>query len=409
MRIVYLFTCFPVSSETFLQREIRAMRERGDVEIELWSLWRGKPEWEGLPVNRYPFFSIFRVIFFKIPLWAWRHPGALRRVWAAYMSESSPDLQNIGENLLGLAFALDKAADFRASPPALFHAVWGTMPAAAAWLLHEITGTPFSMGAHAYDIFRRGGDWTLRQKLARARFIHTTTDAARRRLLELGAPPERTRLIRRGLDTLPPFRPSDGTDGNGTDGTGAVHLLSIGRLVPKKGFFHQLEIYRALRNAGVPFEARIVGDGELLEELRLRIHTLGLDGAVALCGELSYDAVVAQYAWADIFFFTGAVADDGDRDGLPNVIPEAMAHGVPVITTPVSGTTEAIADGVTGQVVAQTDTAGWVRAVRRLRTDAAFAAQTRAAARLWVEREFCAHANAARLAGELTRAADGTD
>ncbi|MDR2862396.1 MAG: hypothetical protein LBV54_00760, partial [Puniceicoccales bacterium] len=83
------------------------------------------------------------------------------------MSESSPSLLNIGENLLGLAFALYKADFFRADPPALFHAVWGTMPAAAAWLLHEITGIPFSMGAHAYDIFRDGGDWTLRQKLAR--------------------------------------------------------------------------------------------------------------------------------------------------------------------------------------------------------------------------------------------------
>jgi glycosyltransferase involved in cell wall biosynthesis len=368
------------------------------MQIELWSLWCGKDEWEGLPVRRYPFFSIFRVIFFKIPLWAWRRPGALRRVWAAYMSESSPSLLNIGENLLGLAFALDKADFFRADPPALFHAVWGTMPAAAAWLLHEITGIPFSMGAHAYDIFRDGGDWTLRQKLARARFIHTTTSAARHRLLELGANQERTRLIRRGLDALPAF-----TRRIIPSASGVTHLLSIGRLVQKKGFNHQLEIYRALRTAGMDFEARIIGEGPLFDELRRRITTLGLTGYVTLTGSLEYADVLTQYAWADVFIFTGVIADDGDRDGLPNVIPEAMAHGLPVVTTPVSGTTEAIVHDVTGQVVDLADHAAWVRALLRLCTDHAFVEHTCLEARRWVEREFSAQTNATHLAEALAR------
>jgi glycosyltransferase involved in cell wall biosynthesis len=378
------------------------MRERGDMEIELWSLWRGKPEWEGMRVFRYPFLSIFRVIFLKIPLWAWRRPGVLRRVWSAYMSESSPDLLNIGENLLGLAFALDKADAFRANPPDLFHAVWGTMPAAAAWLLHEITGVPFSMGAHAYDIFRRGGDWTLRQKLARARFIHTTTAMARDRLIELGADPRRVRLIRRGLDAPPAPPPA-----RERDGAGVLRILSIGRLVPKKGFLAQIEIYRALRDAGVRFEARIIGEGELAEEISRRVAALGLGGLVSLPGHLDYEEVSAQYAWADVFVFTGVVAEDGDRDGLPNVIPEAMAHGVPVVTTPAAGATEAVAHDITGQVVAPDDTAGWARALCRVKNDPAFAARTRAAARLWVEREFCARANAARLARELAAVPGG--
>ncbi|MDR2512848.1 MAG: glycosyltransferase [Puniceicoccales bacterium] len=395
MRIVYLFTCFPVVSETFLQREIRAMRERGGNEIELWSLWRGKAEWEGVPVHRYPFWAILRVIFFKIPLWAWRHPGALRRVWAAYMRASPPSLLNIGENLLGLAFALDKADLFRANPPDLFHAVWATMPTAAAWLLHEITGIPFSMGAHAYDIFRDGGDWTLREKLATARFVHTTTEVARKRLLELGAPAARVCLIRRGLDTLPPMKPLR------VVGDSPLRCLSIGRLVPKKGLFAQLRILRALRDAGLRIEARIAGKGPLEQELRTRIATLGLEDCVSLAGELPYAEIVAQYAWADVFLFTGIVAKDGDRDGLPNVIPEAMAHGVAVVTSPVSGAPEAISHRLTGQVVPVDDHAGWVTAVRQLREDPAFAQHTRNAARQWVEREFCAYENAARLAVEL--------
>ena len=403
MRIVYLFTCFPVRSETFLQREIRALRKRDDVEVELWSLWCGKSEWEGMPVHRYPFASIFRVIFLKIALWAWRRPGVLRRVWAAYMGASPPDLLNIGENLLGLAFALDKASEFRARPPDLIHAVWGTMPAAAAWLLHELTAIPFTTGAHAYDIFRHDGDWTLRHKLARARLIHTTTDSARTRLIELGTHPEKIRLIRRGMEIPPPrpFRPLPA----GPDVP--LHILSIGRIVPKKGFFRQLEIYRTLRDAGENFEARIIGEGPLLAELRQHTASLGLGGFVTFIGPLEYTEIPSQYQWADAFFFTGIVADDGDRDGLPNVIPEAMAYGVSVITTDVSGTTEAIEDGVTGQVVASHEPGAWVSALRRLRNEPEWTARTRAAACVWVKREFDANTNSARLAAELTAAAGG--
>jgi len=400
MRIAYLFTSFPVATETFLQREIRAMRRRAGVEIELWSLWRGAAEWEGMPVRRYPFHRVLPVIFGKLPLWAWRRPGLLRRVWGAYMGESSPSLLNIGENLLGLGFALDTADHFRRNPPDLFHAVWGTMPAAAAWLLHELTGVPFSMGAHAYDIFRDGGDWTLREKLARAALVHTTTGNARARLLELGAPPARTRLIRRGLEPLPawtgerPPRPP----------AAPLRVLSIGRLVPKKGFLRQMRIYRALRDAGIAFEARIVGDGPLEAELRRLAATLGIAGNVTFAGRLKFSEIPAQHRWADVFAFTGVVADDGDRDGLPNVIPEAFAYGTPVVTTPVAGTTEAVVDGVTGQVVALENVAGWVAALRRARDDAAFVRRTRLAARRWVEENFDARRNADALADALANA-----
>jgi glycosyltransferase involved in cell wall biosynthesis len=177
--------------------------------------------------------------------------------------------------------------------------------------------------------------------------------------------------------------------------------LSIGRLVPKKGFFQQIEIYRALRDAGENFTARIIGDGPLLLDLRQRAASLGLEGVVTFTGPFEYAQIPAQYEWADAFFFTGTIAGDGDRDGLPNVIPEAMAYGVSVITTSVSGTTEAIEHGVTGQVLPGGDLAAWVSAVRRLRGEPEFSVRTRAAARAWVEREFDAAVNSARLAAEL--------
>ena len=391
IRVAYLFTTFPVDSETFLQREIRAMRRRDDITFELHSMWGGETSWEGLPVRTFPFACVLRVLFLRLPAWAWRKPAVLSGLWSEFLRAPARSPMNVGENLLGFAFALDRADHFLRAKPDLLHGVWATMPGAAALLLSRLTGIPYSLGAHAYDIFARGGDCLARTKLRDARFIHNSTGAARGRSLELGCAPDKAALIRRGLDTLPGFSAPRAV-------RTPLRILTVGRLVPKKGFRRQLKIHRALLDAGLDIRVTLVGEGELRDELARSISKLGLSSHVRLAGRLSYAEVSALHDEADIFFFTGLVADDGDRDGLPNVLGEAMAHGAAVITTPVSGTTEAIADGVTGQVVALDDTAGWVRAVRRLMEDPAFNERTRLAARSWVEENFCAHANAAKLA-----------
>lgn len=399
-RVAYLFTTFPVDSETFLQREIRAMRGRGDIVFELHSMWGGADSWEGTPVSRFPFAAVLRVIFWQLPKWAWRKPGVLLELWSEYLLAEARSPMNVAENLLGLAFALDRADHFNANKPDLFHGVWATMPGSAALLLSRLTGVPYSLGAHAYDIFARGGDWIARTKLRDARFVHNSTGSARRRALELKCDPAKAVLIRRGLDTLPAYagdRPV----------TAPVKILTVGRLVPKKGFRRQLKIHRALLDAGIDIRVTLVGEGDLHGELARAIARLGLEKNVRLAGKLTYAEVSALHDESDIFIFTGLIAEDGDRDGLPNVIGEAMAHGTSVITTPVSGTTEAIECGVTGQVVPLHDTAGWIRAVRRLVDEPEFAARTRRNARRWVEQNFCAHGNAATLAEQFHRAARG--
>lgn len=397
-RVAYIFTTFPVDSETFLQREIRAMRERDDIDFSLHSMWFGRDSWEGLPVRRFPLAAIARVIFWQLPKWAWRKPGVLLELWSEYLRAEARSPMNVAENLLGLAFALDRADDFLADKPDLFHGVWATMPGAACLLLSRLTGTPYSLGAHAYDIFARGGDWIAKTKLRDARFVHNSTGSARAQSLRLGCAPEKAVLIRRGLDTLPAFTAHNAVKS-------PVKILTVGRLVPKKGFRRQLKIHRALLDAGIDLRVTLVGEGDLRDELVRTIARLGLEKHVTLVGKLTYDEVSTLHDEADIFIFTGLIAEDGDRDGLPNVIGEAMAHGTSVITTPVSGTTEAIACGVTGQVVPLGDTAGWIHAVRRLIDDPEFTSRTRHNARTWVEENFCAHGNAEKLAGRMRAAA----
>ncbi len=386
--IAYLFTTFPKNTETFLQREIIAMREHG-VALRIYSLWGGGGRFRGLPVTRFSKWRLLTLLWL-IPLEASRRPEVLRQLLHGLATRRAPSWQNFWENMLGAGFACIHAREFRRDPPALVHATWGGAPATAAWLLWRLDGHRFSAGAHAYDIFEHGGDWWLREKLAEAALIHTSTEMGRSALLARGLPPERIVCIRRGLDHLPPLKPL-------RTSRDPLALVCVARLVEKKGLRQQLRIYAALRDAGIPFTARVIGEGPMRPELERLAGRLGISAQVTFTGHLPQPGVWEELARADVLLHTGVVAPSGDRDGLPNVIPEAMAAGVLVITSPVAATTEAIHDGVTGIVASVEAPEEWVAALRRLAQDDAWAEQLRQAARRWVEAHFNARRNAARL------------
>jgi glycosyltransferase involved in cell wall biosynthesis len=386
--IAYLFTTFPKRTETFLQREIIAMRAQG-VQVRLYSLWGGLDSFRGLPVARFNKWRLL-TLFWMIPYEGWRRPEVLRQVVHGLFTRRPPSWINFWENMLGAGFACLFAGDFRRNPPALVHAAWGGAPATAAWLLWRLDGHRFSAAAHAYDLFEHGGDWWLRDKLEHAAFVHTSTEMGRTALIKLGIPAERVVRIRRGLDQMPTVKRLRAS-------REPLHLICVARLVEKKGLDHQLRIYAALRAAGMPFHARIVGDGPLRPALEKLAGGLGIAAEVTFCRHLAQHHVWEQFEWADVLLHTGVIAASGDRDGLPNVIPEAMSCGVVVVTSPTAGTTEAITDGVSGFVVPVEATAQWVAVLRRLSSDDAVAEQVRSQARRWVEENFDAHRNAARL------------
>lgn len=392
--IAYLFTTFPKPTETFLQREVAGLLELG-ADLRLYSMWGGGGEFRGRPVHSFPKWKLLTLLWW-LPWLALCRPAAVGELARGFAARRAPSWLNLFENLLGLGFALVHAAHFRRDRPAHLHAVWGGAPAAAAWLLWRLDGHPFSGAGHAYDLYQDGGDGWLREKLAPALFIHTSTEMGRRTLLEKGLPDERIHVIRRGLGVLPglkPLRPS----------RKALRLLCVARLVPKKGIDHQLRIYAALHAAGFAFEARIAGEGPLRAGLEKLSRELGVADAVTFLGHVPEAGVAELRLWADVLLHTGVVAPDGDRDGLPNVIPEAMAAGVLVVTSPAAATTEAISDGVSGRVLPPEDASAWVACLRELRDDDALAERLRLAARAWVEENFDATRNAARLAGLYRR------
>lgn len=364
------------------------MRELGTT-LRLYSLWGGGGSFRGLPVTCFNKWKLLTLIW-MIPWESWRRPAVLRQVLHGLFTRRAPSWLNFWENMLGAGFACLFAREFRRDPPDLIHAAWGGAPATAAWLLWRLDAHRFSAAAHAYDIYEHGGDWWLRDKLEHAAFVHTSTEMGRAALAAHGLSPAKIVRIHRGLERFPSLKRLRAS-------RVPLRLLCIARLVEKKGLRHQLRIYAALQAQGVPFEARIVGDGPLKAELETLAGRLGIAAKVAFTGHLAQHDVWMQLEWADVLLHTGIVAQSGDRDGLPNVVPEAMSSGVLVVTSPVAATTEAIADGITGLVADAESPEAWVAALRRLATDDALAERLRLAARRWVEENFDAHKNAARL------------
>lgn len=386
--IAYLFTTFPLGTETFLQREIIALHRRG-VPLRLYSLWGGGGTFRGIPVHRFPKWRLL-LLPWVLPREAGRRPAVLAQLLRGLASRRAPSWLNFWENMLGAGFACLFARAFRREPPALIHAAWGGAPATAAWILWRIDGHRYSAAAHAYDLYEHGGDWWLREKLEPAAFVHTSTEMGRRALLARGLDPARIACIRRGLDQLPPRKALRAL-------RTPLRLICVARLVGKKGLDHQLRIYAALKAAGVPFSARLIGEGPLRTELERLAGQLGVAAEVTFTGHLPQHEVWNQLAWADVLLHTGVIAASGDRDGLPNVIPEAMAAGVLVLTSPAAATTEAVTHGVSGLVAEVTAPADWVGWLDRLSRDDVFAERLRTAARAWVEEHFDAHRNAALL------------
>ncbi len=237
-----------------------------------------------------------------------------------------------------VAQAVDLALHLRRDGITHVHAHFATLAARCAMVASALTGIPCTVTTHAKDLFHEDVDAVLlRAVLGRAAHVVAISDHNRRFLLDLDpALAGRVRLVRNGLD-LPrfPFRepPAPRTP---------LRVLAVGRLVPKKGFAHLVSAVAALREEGMPCAVRLVGDGELAEELAAQVAAAGLTGSVELVGPRSQAELVAELGWADVLAAPCVVGSDGNADGLPTVLLEAMASGLPCVATDVTGIPEAV-------------------------------------------------------------------
>ena len=387
-RIAYLFTTFPQPTETFLQREVTAMIGQG-FEVEMYSLFGGGGTFAGRSVTKFSMWRLIELIWI-IPWVAVSRWDVFGILWHGLWTRRAPGWLNFWENMLGAGFAGVFYPSFRRNPPDWIHAAWSGAPATAAWILNRLNRQPYSAAAHAYDIYEHGGDWWLLEKLADARFIHTSTAMGETSLIEKGVDAAKIHLIRRGMEDFPPCRPLRADRSH-------LNLVCIARLVAKKGLDHQLETYGVLRDQGVNFTAHIIGEGPERRRLERQLVKLNLGDRVHLTGHLDQAEVWQHLGAADALLHTGVIAPSGDRDGLPNVIPEAMIAGVLVLTSPHAATTEAISDGQTGWVLPVGQPELWASRLSALQGATDEIDQVRQAARAWVEANYNGARNAARL------------
>lgn len=386
-------------TQTFLEREIRELAKQG-FEIEIHSCCtkhdfnQDPPPPEGTSVYHFPLIKTNKFIKkFIVAFWReWRRrPILLLEAIRGILEWKTPiKREKISYTLWGVYFALEKAEYFRNSAIKHIHATWATMPATAALVVAYLANKSFSFGAHAYDLYRDGGDPYLHLKLQAAKFVHTTTHENVRHLTRLGAEPQKIVLARRGLEELPPVKEKRKIENK-------VRILSVGRLVPKKGHIHQIMACYLLKQWGIDFELTIIGDGELKHDLIDRVKELGLDN-INFVGALPYSEVQRAYEWADIFWHTGEIDQHGDRDGLPNVIPEAFSHMLPVICSRMAGANEAVTHMETGLVVDPTDEEQLARAVKLLVNDEPLRKRLAANGRRWIEENYSIQSNVAILA-----------
>jgi glycosyltransferase involved in cell wall biosynthesis len=404
----YLPKGFPRISETFITNEVLHL-ERLGLEIRMFPLKR--PEGDARQANvsevRAPVQYLPEKILLALPRLALVHAALCARRPRAYAKTLGYTLSRCVRQrststlrrFFQAGWLVGRA--LRGQRIAHFHAHFCHGPATVAMFTKWLTGIPYSFTAHAKDLYLTERD-ILRDKMREAEFVVTCTTANQHYLEELGGDLVPVHRIYHGLD-LERFVRSGGAPDQivplaaFADGGRVPVLLSVGRLVDKKGFDTLLRACALLRDRGQRFRCLIYGDGPKRAELEALIRDLALGDVVSMPGAILQDELVDVYRQATVFALPCQVLDNGDRDGLPNVIVEAMAMEVPVVSTAVSGVPELVESGVNGLLVKPRAVGELADAIEILLRDPALRRRMARAGRERVVAEFEVGHNTRRL------------
>ena len=349
LRIGYIVKMYPRLSETFIVNEILELERRG-VEIVIFSL---KKPTEG---KFHPQLSKVKAKVFylesldpkKWGVWIgdnWQYVSSHKQqLWSQIENALTvKDNQRI-ERLFQAAWLGAKAKELELSH---LHAHFASIPSTTAYFAHLITGIPFSFTAHAKDIFVYNMEYHhLREKLHAAKFIVTVTNYNYRFLTEK-APEingDKIKVIYNGVN-IELLKPDDNNSRK------SDLIIGVGRLVPKKGFAILLDACKMLKDRQVKFRCVIAGDGSEADNLFQKTRELGLTDEVTFLGPQRQDEVLDLMHQATVLCQPCTVADDGNQDALPTVLLEAMACGIPSISTNISGIPEIIDSDIDGILV----------------------------------------------------------
>jgi glycosyltransferase involved in cell wall biosynthesis len=364
-RLAVVLKGYPRLSETFIAQELKALEARGH-RFDIWSLRqpyddRIHPIHAEITADRHYLPEYLLTEPIRVLRAIFRMAGS-RRFWRAtqvWFGDLWRDRTMNRIRRFGQAAVL--AAELPAETKFLYAHFLHTPGSVARYtaLMRDI-GWGFS--AHAKDIWTIP-DWEKREKIADCQFGVTCTGTGAEHLRSLDPSGDKISLVYHGLDLSRFPRPPDIRPARNT-----FTMLSVGRLVPKKGYGDLLEALSRLPD-NLDWKFIHIGGGELKRGIEARAKRLGLDDRIEWRGKRAQDDVIAMMRSADLFVLPSMIADDGDRDGLPNVLMEAASQKLPILTTDISAIPEFITHGVHGTLVPPADPRAFAAAIVALAAD----------------------------------------
>jgi colanic acid/amylovoran biosynthesis glycosyltransferase len=390
VRVAYVLKRYPCYSETFVVNEILA-HEAAGLEIEIFAL---RPTLDthfqdAIARVRAPVHHVSNEAVRTSRLWDELRAARdeLPELGGALEEALDADVDDVRQAALVAQAARARRIDH-------LHAHFASVATAVARMAGRFADLPYTFTAHAHDVFSDAVDPTdLARKIRDAAGVVTVSEF---NLAHLRARhPRDAAKIRRIYNGLPLDRLAWAAPR-----ARVPRILGVGRLVEKKGFEHLIDACRILADRGRAFEARILGSGRLEEQLAERIRGQRLEGRVVLVGNRPNSEVVEELRAAAALAAPCVTASDGNRDGLPTTLLEAMALGTPCVSTDVTGIPEVLRNGETGLMVPQGDARALADALELLLDDPEERVRLARAARRRIEADFEVRRNAALL-GEV--------
>ena len=366
MRLGYLYSRYPVISQTFCDAEMLALERRG-IELVIGSVY------PPLTSLRHEYIARLRAPIHYAPpqeiLKILERNAKTTGKWPRNLVEKHDHKYGPGAKAeLRARNALYFADFFTRANVHHVHVHFANRAAHTALFLKEISGIPFSVTAHGQDFMKDlGSDDLLREICAAAEFVAAETDYSRDLLRQrCPASPAKIHRVYNGIDLERFSMPRCDTARPAIAPYHVPQIVSVGRLVTFKGFDDLIDACAELQRRGADFICEIIGDGPLREMLQAKIERLDLSSRVHLLGSLSQNAVLEKLQAADLFALASTTDAQGATDIFPTVILEAMASARPVVSTRLAGIPELVLDGDTGILVSPGDASALTEALQRL-------------------------------------------
>lgn len=395
-RIAYVLLWFPLSSETFIFREVEALQNQG-IDIHVYTMYgnaargcsRAMRDYKGA-ITRLGIRASFPVLtaFLKAVR---RRPRKVWRLMQRGLFRKMRNCETLAENVWCFLAGFRLAELCKADNMQLINAAWANGPATAAWVASAMSGIPFAFTGRAGDIYPADG--ILAEKSADASFVRANNAANVAWLQNFCAPGEQDKvhLLYNGL-TFPPCASAAREKPEPP-----YKILAVGRFARTKGFPDLLTALARLRRENFPGRLTLVGDGAWKNRLLALLKRLNLRDMVDMPGFVPNDQLVAYMQNHHLLVVPSVVHGNGDRDGIPNVIMEASSLELPVVATDVCGISEVVRNGQTGLLVPQRDPGALARAIRAQLENPERAARMAQNARKLVLQMFDTEANSRAL------------